>query len=387
MSALSYLEQELAALRNTGLLRTPELSPFADGSEHLDVSSNDYLGLARLHVSRETQPRDRTGAGASPLIYGRHPAHETLERELADWVNCDKTLVFSSGYCANIGALTALLGSGDVVISDELNHASVIDGCRLSRANVRVVRHCNLEEVESVLRSSAAARRRWVVTESYFSMEGDSPDLAGLRAVCDRYRAALYVDEAHALGVLGPAGAGLCRQADVAPDVLVGTLGKAVGVQGAFVAGSEELTLWLWNRARSFVFSTGMSPLLARLILSNVRRTKAADAERARIARLSAELGTKLKAAGMPVLPSAYGHIIPIVIGETRATLAIAARLREAGILAQPIRPPTVPNGTSRLRITVSALLSETAVRHVSTELIAAWRAESRAMPDGAGLI
>jgi len=375
VGALDFLVAELARLRAAGTLREPDIGPLVP-SEYLNASSNDYLGLAHRNVSRETFPdtSSESGAGASPLIYGLRRAHLDLERELADWVNTEHSILFSSGYAANLGTLSALAGPDDVIVSDALNHASIIDGCRLSRARVVVVPHCDLSAVATELRAARSARRRWVVTESYFSMDADGADLRELRKLCDSEDAGLYVDEAHALGVLGPDGAGLCRQSGIKADVLVGTLGKAVGVQGAFVAGSSSLRTWLWNRARSFVFSTGTSPLLAQLIQEQVRRARSANPEREWIARAAITLRTTLLEHGVQVPSRSYGHIIPIIVGDNAVALDVARQLRDAGVLVQAIRPPTVPVGTARLRVTVAAHLTESDMRYLAVQLLTALR-------------
>jgi 8-amino-7-oxononanoate synthase len=356
----SELPALLLELDEAGLLRTPddglERVRLAErfGTAFLDLSSNDYLGLAADHVSRETLLSTK-GAGASRLIYGTRPEHLALEAELADWVGHEAALLFSSGYAANVGALAALLAPSDHVFSDALNHASLIDGCRLSRAQVHVFPHRDLDALARALDAAPSSGARWVVVESYFSMDGDGPDLPRLRALCDAHGAALYVDEAHSLGVFGPSGAGLCAAAGVRPDVLLGALGKAVGSHGAFIAGSAVLRTWLWNRARSFVFSTAPSPLAADASLEQVRRARAAEAERSRVLELSLHLRAELGRRGVPCLSESFGPILGLVVGDAERALATAARLREAGILVQAIRPPTVPRGTARLRITISA--------------------------------
>ena len=362
----SLLRGRLDALDAAGSLRRPDAeagSGQASGpavvDRRLDLSSNDYLGLGRRNVSRETLDAIRhapPGGRASRLIFGTHAAHLELERELANWVQQPAALLFSSGYAANVGTLAALAGPGDVVFSDALNHASIIDGCRLSAAEIRVYPHGDLPSLERQLATHVAGHR-WIVTESYFSMDGDTPDLGALAAIGERHGASLILDEAHALGVFGPAGAGLARAAGVKPDVLVGTLGKAIGAQGAFVAGSPELRAYLWNRARSLVFSTAPSPILAALTLEQVRRTRAAASERARLHESCRQLRETLHAAGVPVLVASHGPIVPVVLGTNAAALAAAEALAEQGIQARAIRPPTVPDGTARLRITVDAAL------------------------------
>lgn len=350
-----YLASELRDLERSGLLRrravgvppTPEL---------VDVCTNDYLGYARRTVSRETSAR--AGAGASRLIFGTDPLHLELERELAHWVGTEAALLFPSGYAANIGVLSCLAREGDLIVSDALNHASIIDGCRLSRAAVEITPHLDLAAVARAL-AQPVRGHRWVVSESYFSMDGDSPKLAELCRLCRDAGAFLVLDEAHALGVFGPSGAGLARAHGVEPDVLVGTLGKAVGVQGAFVAGCTELSDLLWTRARSFVFTTAPSPALVDLTLAAVRSVIAGDAARATLARHVRVLQDRLSTVPGLLGPGRHGPIFPIRVGEPESALRAAARLRDLGFLAQAIRPPTVPAGSSRLRVVVHADLSE----------------------------
>jgi 8-amino-7-oxononanoate synthase len=311
-------------------------------------SSNDYLGLAR-----RTAPSTRSGAGASRLIAGERVEHAELEAALADWLETDACLVFSSGYAANVGTLSALAAPGDLIVSDALNHASLIDGMRLSKARVVVTPHNDVDAIERAL-ASRQEGRAWVVVESYYSMDADGPDLGLLRAACDRHRAALYVDEAHALGVLGPDGRGRAAEAQVTADVLVGTLGKALGSQGAFVAGSVLLREWLWNRARSFVFSTGLAPVSARAALLALNEIRAHSDRRERVLANAERLRTGLRRLGLH--PMGFGHVVPLLAGTPDHASRWSKQLAEAGVAIAPIRPPTVPEGTSRLRLTVTAL-------------------------------
>lgn len=368
--ALDFLVRELGRLETLGLLREEALPGSAGGL--VDACSNDYLGLAGRGVSRETLSAlagVQGGAGASRLIHGTAPQHLALERDLAHWVRAPAALLFSSGYAANVGTLTALAGPGDLIVSDALNHASIIDGCRLSRAEIAVYPHCDVDAARRALSAHAGPGRRWLVTESYFSMDGDSPDLQGLAAACRDADAALLVDEAHALGVFGPKGAGLCAETGVRPDALIGTLGKAVGVQGAFVAGSTELRQWLWNRARSQVFSTAPSPVLAALASDRVRQAKNADAERRTLANLGQRLHEQLRARSVDVPSAAAGPIVPIVLGTNERALRVATAVRRAGFLAQAIRPPTVPTGSARLRVTLHATMSTEQVDQLATAI------------------
>jgi 8-amino-7-oxononanoate synthase len=271
---------------------------------------------------------------------------------VASFLGVPEALVFTSGYAANVGLLPALAGPDDLVVSDALIHASLIDGARLSRARVVVVPHLDLDAVRCALRASAG-RRAFVLTESYFSMDGDSPDLRGLRRICDDHGAALVVDEAHALGVLGPEGRGLCAAAGVQPDVLVGTFGKAFGAGGAFVAGCEALCAWLWNRARSFVFSTGLSPAVAAGALQGLESASAQPQRRERLLEIAQTLRAGLGALGLDL--RGYGHVIPWVVGDSREALWASEAIQRAGYDVRAIRPPSVPRGTARLRLTASA--------------------------------
>jgi 8-amino-7-oxononanoate synthase len=313
----------------------------------ISFCSNDYLGLAARSAAHAA-----AGAGASRLVSGERAEHVELEREVAAWLGLPAALAFTSGYAANVGMISALARPGDLIVSDCLNHASIIDGARLSRAEIAVVPHLDTRAVADAL-GRRGDRRAWVVTESYFSMDADAPDLRALRALCDDAGAALIVDEAHALGVLGPDGRGLCAEAGVRPDVLVGTFGKAFGAAGAFVAGSESLALWLWNRARSFVFSTGMSPVVARAALDGIRAARAEPARRARALAAAVKMRGGLRELGVDAW--GFGHIVPWVVGSPERACTIAEQLRTAGVDVAAIRPPSVPTGTARLRLTVTA--------------------------------
>jgi len=358
----SVLAQALSELRSGSLLREPDdgsaRRSVAGAAERLgvtpiDASSNDYLGFAARVVSRETL--GNPGAAASRLIHGSTVEHLKLEAELAAWVGTDSSLLFSSTYAANLGLISALGMAGTVILSDSANHASLIDGARLSKADVRVIPHLDLKALDAALHEHRSARACWVVTESYFSMDGDGPDLRALRALCDQHDACLIVDEAHALGVFGPSGAGRCAEAGIKPDVLVGALGKAIGTHGGFVAGSQTLRTFLWNKARSFVFSTAPSPRLSDLTRIHVQLCQQADGLRAALASNAAQLRMALHAARLPLAAHSFGPITSVILGENERVLSAAERLRALGILAQAIRPPTVPIGAARLRLTVKA--------------------------------
>jgi 8-amino-7-oxononanoate synthase len=357
---LGFLGGALAGAKEQDLLRE---RPAPIDGRTLSFCSNDYLGLAA-----EQAPPEASGAGASRLVTGDRPIHARLEEAAAELVGQPAALVFTSGYAANVGLMSALAGPGDLVVSDTLNHASIIDGARLSRARVEVVPHLDVGAVEAALQGRTEGRA-FVVTESYFSMDADAPDLAALRQVCDRHGAALLVDEAHALGVLGPEGRGLCAEAGVEADAVVGTFGKAFGAGGAFVAGCPALVAWLWNRARSFVFSTGLSPTVAAAALQGLRLAHAQPERRRRV--LAAATLLREGMARLGVQPAGFGHILPWVLGEPGRALRMAAALRERGLDVRAIRPPSVPNGTARIRLTVTAAHGSTDIEQALADLAA----------------
>jgi len=382
------LHERTLALRAEERWREPDANPRSAGEARgqgalepgavLDVTSNDYLGLADEPFDGHeaggglAKVGPALGAGSARLVRGTHPEHRALERELAAWLEFEECLLFSSGYAANVGLVSALAAPGDVVVSDALNHASIIDGCRLSRATVRVVPHRDLGAMQRELASAAEQDRVcWLVSESYFSMDGNGPDLPALSALCRRFEAGLLVDEAHALGVFGPEGRGLCAAGGVAPDVIVGGLGKAFGSQGGFVASSAAIRSWLWNRARSFVFSTGVSPWLSAATRGRLARLRDADAERQRLAAVARALREQLLDAGLRLPEGQHGPLVPVIVGAEGRALEAAEALRERGFYVQAIRPPTVPAGESRLRISLHAGLSAEAVQSLGEAVIA----------------
>jgi 8-amino-7-oxononanoate synthase len=358
-SPLRHLESALAELERANLRRR---RPAPQAWDATSFCSNDYLGLAAISVETSGNP----GAAASRLIAGERAEHTALERALSEWLDTESALVFTSGYAANVGLISSLADRGDLIVSDERNHASIIDGARLSRAQVEVVPHLDAVAIGQAL-SRHPAGRRWVVTEGYFSMDADSPDFRALRAVCDAHDAALIVDEAHSIGVLGPDGRGVMAEQGVIPDVLVGTFGKALGAGGAFVAGSSLLIDWLWNRARSFVFSTGLSPLIAQCALRGVEAAQLRPELRARTALVAQTVRAVLSDLGKPA--AGYGHILPVILGSPAAAMDAMARLAEHGVHAQAIRPPTIAPGSSRLRMAASARHTEQDVMTAVTAL------------------
>ncbi|MFO0734456.1 MAG: 8-amino-7-oxononanoate synthase [Labilithrix sp.] len=358
-----YLTRELERLEEIGLRRHPRDARAADATS---FCSNDYLGLA----SRFPPPATPSGAGASRLVDGEREAHAALESAFAGLVGAESALAFTSGYAANLGVISALAAPGDLVVSDALNHASLIDGMRLSRARVAVVPHNDLDAIAREL-TSRQESRAWVAVESYYSMDADGADLAALRAICDQADAGLIVDEAHALGVLGPQGRGRCAEAGITPDVLIGTLGKSFGSQGALVAGPSVLREWLWNRARSFVFSTGLSPAAADAGRRAIEESLRTPSLRERTLHNAARLRDAL--SGLPnATLLGFGHVVPLVVGTAKRAMAISNHLAAAGIDVPPIRPPTVPDGQARLRLTATGAQSDADIDRLAHAIRAA---------------
>lgn len=378
MSLDDDVRDELRELEARHRLRVPRVVDGAhgprvmlDGVEVVNAASNDYLALAgdrRLaRAAASALDEHGVGAGASRLITGNHRRHVALEQALGDWLRCDGVRLFNSGYAANVGVVTALVRAGDVVFSDALNHASIIDGCRLSRADVVVYPHLDLGALERGL-ATRTGRRRIVISETLFSMDGDTADVAALSALCRRHGAALVLDEAHALGVWGPEGRGIAADARVAPDVLIGTCGKALGGFGAFAATSAAIAALLWNRARPFVFSTALPPSVSAAVqaaLEIVRGTEG-DQRRRDVSARATQLRKRLSGVG----GAETSAIAPLVVGDDQRVMALSAAVLERRVFIQGIRPPTVPEGTARLRISLSAGHSpediETIARSVS---------------------
>jgi len=335
-----------------------------DGKIITAFASNDYLGLSRhprlIEAVAEGARRFGVGAGASHLVSGHHVVHEELERELARFAGKPAALTCMNGYVANVALMTTLAGTGDVIFSDELNHASIVDGTRLSRAAVKVYPHTDVDALEWQLKSSAAGHKL-VVTDAVFSMDGDVAPLRELLALCERYDALLVIDDAHGFGVWGPEGRGSVQALGLESDSIVymGTLGKSAGLSGAFIAADRLIIDRLIQRARPYVFSTASSPALAHATLTALELIRSADAGRARVAAYRDRL-QRASSEWKPyrMLPSATA-IQPLIIGDNIATVEIADALLREGLWVPAIRPPTVPEGSARLRITLSAAHSD----------------------------
>ncbi len=330
------------------------------GRRFLMLSSNNYLGLASHPAVKEVASRALaeygSGTGASRLIAGNLAPLTRLEKHIADFKGTEAALVFGSGYLANIGVLGALAGPGDAVLSDELNHASLIDGCRLSRARVAVYRHRDTGHLRALLDESRDARRRLIVTDSVFSMDGDLAPLAQIVELARQYRAAVVVDEAHGVGVIGPCGRGLAASLGLTQeiDVHIGTLSKALGAYGAYVAGSSILIDYLVNRARSFIYSTGLPPAVAAAADAALGVLESEPWMVERLHDNARYLRTGLERLGFRI-GETESPILPVMIGESDAALRLAQSLLSRGVYVIAIRPPTVPSGTARLRVTPTA--------------------------------
>lgn len=369
------LEDRLTELERVGLSRRLRLvsgpqgpTVLLDGQPVLLLCSNNYLGLADhpqvREAAAEAAMRWGVGAGASRLISGTMTVHRRLEERLVDFTARQSCLLFGSGYLANLGVIGALAGRGDTVFSDELNHASIVDGCRLSRAEVVVYRHCDPEHLLWSMRHHGGRRegqgRRVIATDSIFSMDGDVAPLEEIVELAQASGARVVVDEAHAIGTYGPGGRGALAAAGLEGEVdaIVGTLGKSLGSYGAFVCGDEQMTRYLLNTARSFIFSTAPPPPAVAGALAALDLLEQRPHRVERLAANARALRRSLAAEGFQV-PEGDMHIVPLIVGEERDTMRLCQAAIEQGVFAQAIRPPTVPAGTSRLRL--AAMASHTA--------------------------
>ncbi|MBL4636933.1 MAG: 8-amino-7-oxononanoate synthase [Kofleriaceae bacterium] len=368
---MDFLKADLEQLAGLGLTRSlrrhddrPGRLIEIDGNTVLNFSSNNYLGLANhpdiVAASKEALVCG-TGSSASRLVTGNLALHQELESELADFHGVEAVRIFNSGYQANIGLIACIAGDGDLIVSDELNHASMIDGCRLSRAAVSVYQHCNVDSLRECFGRAGPVRRIFVLTESVFSMDGDCAPLEQLRAVCDEFGAFLVVDDVHSLGVFGAQGAGLCAELGVVPDALVGGLGKAFGSFGGYVAGSQLLSEFLLHKARSFVFSTGLpaAVLGASIAALRVIRSVEGQARRETLQKRISQFRLCLEPLGLLETNSGFSPIFPIVVGNSTTAMNLTELLLSEGVFCQAIRPPTVKEGTARLRVSLSSLHTE----------------------------
>ena len=372
----SDLQNDLRRLDELSLRRsivTPETGQephiFLQGRQYTLFTSNNYLGMSThpevIEACIEATRTYGTSVSSSRLLCGSTPLHEELEARLAALKSREACLLFSSGYLANLGLMTAFLDSDDVIFSDRLNHASIVDGCRLSAAQVVLYDHCDPNHLE-VLLHETPAKRRLIVSESVFSMDGDMAPVPELLALAERFGALLVLDEAHATGLLGKDGAGVLSLLGISdgPIVIVGTLSKALGSIGGFVAADQTLISVLVNRARSFIFSTALHAGAVAAALASIRLLETEPWRRERSLSLAHMLRDGILQREFPPSNSVT-QIVPLMMGDAKAALALDSRFREAGVLARAIRPPTVPEGTSRIRFNVMATHDEEDINHV----------------------
>jgi 8-amino-7-oxononanoate synthase len=360
------ISKELRRIKEAGLYRSlrrvegdqgPTL--LLDGREVINFSSNNYLGLANhpalCEAAKEAIDRYGCGSAASRLISGNMALHEELESKIAELKGTEAALVFNSGFQANTGILATLVGEGDVILSDSLNHASIIDGCRLSRARISVYGHCDMNQLEGRLQE-AADGRKLIVTESLFSMDGDEAPLMDIVSLAEKHGAMVMVDEAHATGVYEPNGAGLAAKLGLGDRVLIqmGTMGKALGGFGAYVAGSRALRELLINRCRSFIFTTALPPAVMAMGIAAIDLVKREPERRQALRSNCEQLKTGLTKLGYSI-GNSHSQILPLMIGDATQCMQLSEAVLQRGVFAQGIRPPTVPPGTSRLRVTVMA--------------------------------
>jgi 8-amino-7-oxononanoate synthase len=382
---MTDIADRLEELRAAGLYRRLRLVSgpqgprvLLDGREVLLLCSNNYLGLADhprvRRAAAEAAMRWGTGAGASRLICGNMTLHRRLEERLAEFTGSESALLFGSGYLANTGTVAALTRAGEVVFSDELNHASIVDGCRLSRAETFVYRHRDFDHLHWGLRR-AEGRGSLIASDGVFSMDGDVAPLPELVELARRYDCRLLIDEAHATGTIGPDGRGAVAEAglDDEVDVIVGTLGKALGSYGAYVCARKEIVELLVNTARPFIFSTALPPSAVAAALAALELLRARPGRIDRLRRNGDLMRRELAAGGLDPGESRT-HILPVVVGEEQSAVELSERALERGVFAQAIRPPTVPAGTSRLRITVMATHREPELRQAANVIATAAR-------------
>ncbi|MFS0574799.1 8-amino-7-oxononanoate synthase [Sporosarcina sp. 179-K 3D1 HS] len=360
--------ETLEQLESTSLLRSMrtfatgnEAEAVIDGQRLLLFSSNNYLGLAtdsRLKKKAAAAIEDfGTGAGGARLTTGNSVLHEQLEKEIADWKRTESALVFSSGYLANLGAISSISQKGDVIFSDALNHASLIDGCRLSRAQTIIYKHRDMADLESKLRAHSGTGKKLIVTDGVFSMDGTIAPLPAIVELAERYDAYVLVDDAHGSGVLGSNGEGTASHFGIQDkiDFTVGTMSKAIGAEGGFVAGSASAIIFLQNRARPFIFQTALAPATIAAAREGVRILRTEPDRREALLQNVQKVLFSLKDEGFQLLGSGETPILSVLVGDAARAMSFSHRLLERGIFIPAIRPPTVPLQTSRLRITFMA--------------------------------
>jgi 8-amino-7-oxononanoate synthase len=362
---MKYISDELEKIKKSGLYRELKIVESAQGTHleikgktYLNFCSNNYLGLANnplvIKAVKDAMEKYGWGAGASRLVSGNMTLHEKLENEISRFKGKEASIVFPTGYMANIGTISSLVSKGDLVICDKLNHASIIDGCRLSGADLRVYTHCDMEKLKNVLIKSTKYSRKLIVTDTVFSMDGDLAPLPDIVRVARKYNAMVMVDEAHGTGVFGKNGRGVIEHFNLNEkiNVVMGTLSKAVGSLGGYVSGDADLINFLRNKARPFMYTTALPPAVCAASIAGIRIIRENPSLRTSLWNNVRYLKEKLELLNFNVIPS-ESPIIPILIGDAKKAVDVSAFLYKKGILIPAIRPPTVPAKSSRLRMTV----------------------------------
>ena len=383
---LEWIKKELSQIHDKKLFRllteletgqSPEVT--IDGKKYVLLGSNSYLGLSVdpkvVEAARLALEKYGTGSGGSRLVSGSSDLHRVLEHRIAEFKNTEAAILFSSGYLANIGTISALVGSNDIIYSDELNHASIIDGAKLSRASVRIYKHLDLNHLKELLESDKDKNcKRLIVTDSVFSMDGDLVPLPELVEISERYSCMLMIDEAHATGVLGKRGSGATEHYGVEDrvPVVMGTLSKAIGSLGGYIAGSQVLIDFIRNRVRSYIFDTSLPPASVAASIAAIDIIQNEPERREHLWNLVNQFKSGITETGLTILPS-HSAIIPVLIGEAEPALNFAKALREYGIFTPAVRPPSVPHGMCRIRVTIMAKHNERHIRRALSAFKAAY--------------
>jgi glycine C-acetyltransferase/8-amino-7-oxononanoate synthase len=373
MGIFDFIKEELNAIREEGLFRTLRTIEEGKGSrvkikgkELINFCSNNYLGLAGnpevVRRTKEILKKHGVGSGASRLVSGNFEIHDELETKIAEYEGMPASIVFPTGYMANLGTMQALVGAGDAVIIDRLNHASIIDGARISGAKLLVYPHKDMQELEKILERSQTFKKRLIVSDHVFSMDGDIAPANKLAELAIKYKSMLMLDMAHSTGVLD------LKIKDTSNVIIMGTLSKAIGSLGGFISGSKDLIDYLRNKARSFIYSTGLPPAMAAASLASFDIIEKDSSFKEKLWNNVGYLKKKIQPLKFDTLGSET-QIIPLMIGDARLAVEISNRLYSSGILLSAIRPPTVPKGTSRLRMTVTAMHSKDDIDHLASKL------------------
>lgn len=368
---LFWIDGEIKSIHDNNLFRYltelqsgqyPEV--LIDGEKNILLASNSYLGLSVdprvVEASKNALLKYGTGSGGSRLVSGSSDLHRKLEERIAEFKNTESAILFSSGYLANVGTISTLVGPDDIVFSDELNHASIIDGCRLSKASVAIYKHLDLEHLVELLNENKNYKKKLVVTDTVFSMDGDLVNLRELVKITDQFGCMLMIDEAHSMGVLGERGSGATEFFDVENKVpvVMGTLSKAVGSLGGYVCGSRKLTDFIRNRVRTYIFDTSLPPATLAASLVAIDIIEKEKNRREHLWKIIEKFKSGIEKIGLEVLPS-NSAIIPVLIGEPEPTLNFAKLLRERGVYTPAVRPPSVPAGKCRIRSSLMATHTE----------------------------